>query len=159
MRSSRHSLRRTPVVGLAILAIAILVAGCSAAATPVPTGAAAAPVVTGAWVRPPAGMDRPAAGYMVIANPGGQPDALVAASSTVATSVEVHETTTMSGMTGMQPVAKIAIPAGGSVKLEPGGYHLMLMGVKTLTVGDTVEIVLTFEKAGKVTVKAEVKNG
>jgi len=162
MRSSSRSLRSTTAVVavLALVLVGTVVGGCSAApgASGTP-GPAAAPVIAGAWVRPPIGMDRPAAGYMTITNPGGQADALVAASSSVATSIEVHETTTMSGMTGMQPVARIAILAGGTVKLEPGGCHLMLMGVQTLNVGDTVELVLTFEKAGRVTVKAEVKNG
>jgi copper(I)-binding protein len=62
-------------------------------------------------------------------------------------------------MSAMHPVSSIHIPAGGTVSLAPGGFHLMLMGPKPLAVGDTVELVLTFEKAGKVTVKAEVKNG
>jgi copper(I)-binding protein len=104
------------------------------------------------------GADRPAAGYLTISNPGGQPDALIAAASPLAGSVELHETTTMSGMAGMQPVSKIEIPAGATVELKPGGYHLMLMNPKPLTVGATADIELTFEKAGKVMVKAEVKS-
>lgn len=69
-------------------------------------------------------------------------------------------TTTMagSGMMKMQPVDKIEIPAGGTVKLEPGGYHVMMLDMgKTLNPGDTIEVTLTFEKAGTKKVTAEVR--
>lgn len=66
----------------------------------------------------------------------------------------------MSGMTGMQPVDRIEIPAGGTVRLEPGGYHLMLMDLTEMpAVGSTVELTLTFETAGDVVVQAEVRAG
>ena len=65
-----------------------------------------------------------------------------------------------SGMMGMQPVDRIEIAPGASVTLEPGGYHLMLMGVTDMpAIGEMVEITLTFEKAGDVVVQAEVKAG
>jgi copper(I)-binding protein len=162
MRSSTRSSRRRARLSLIALVLALVGAGCTAAATPAPTLAPtpAAPVVSGAWVRPPMGADRPAAGYLTIANPGSQADALIAAASAISMTTEIHETTTMSGgMSGMQPVAKIEVPAGETVELKPGGYHLMFMNPKTLTVGDTVDIELTFEKAGKVTIQAEVKAG
>ena len=60
----------------------------------------------------------------------------------------------------MSAVEKIDIPAGQTVKLEPGGYHVMIMNLSAdLKAGDTVELTLTFQRAGKVTIKAEVKNG
>lgn len=63
-----------------------------------------------------------------------------------------------SGMMKMQQVKSIAIPAGKTTKLEPGGYHVMLMSLaKPLTAGQTIAITLTFEKAGKKEVKATVK--
>jgi copper(I)-binding protein len=106
------------------------------------------------------GPGRPAAGYLSITNPGTTADALIAASSSAASMVEIHETTAdASGMAGMRPVARIDVPAGASVELKPGGYHLMLMGVESITVGTTVDLELTFEKAGKVQIKAEVKSG
>jgi hypothetical protein len=75
--------------------------------------------------------------------------------------VELHETSTdASGMTGMHPVARIEVPAGGEVKLQPGGFHLMLMSLtKPLAVGDKVEIDLVFEHAGRIVVQAEVRSG
>lgn len=117
--------------------------------------------MSGAWVRPPMGADLPAAGYLTIIGGSESSDALVGASSPVAGSVEIHETKAdAGGMTGMRPVGQIDIAAGATVKLEPGGFHLMLMGVtEDLTIGDTVEITLTFEKAGNVVVQAEVRAG
>ena len=58
------------------------------------------------------------------------------------------------------PVDRIEVPAGGSVALEPGGFHLMMLGLtETPAVGDTVELLLTFQEGGEVTVQAEVRAG
>lgn len=63
-----------------------------------------------------------------------------------------------SGMMTMQPVERILLPAGTTVQLKPGGYHIMLLGlVQPLKVGDEVEVTLTFEKAQPQTVKVPVK--
>ena len=63
------------------------------------------------------------------------------------------------GAMTMQPVDSIELPAGEEVSLEPGGYHIMLLDlVAPLEVGDTFDIVLTFENAGEVTVTAEVRD-
>jgi copper(I)-binding protein len=151
--SSPDALRR--VLGVAAAFTLALSAGaCSAG----PGGTA--PTVSGAWVRPPQGVELPGAGYFVVTG-GSQADALLSASSPVAGSVEIHETSTdASGMTGMHPISRLEVPAGATVTFKPGGYHLMLMGVTgTLTVGGTVQIDLTFEKAGKISVQAEVRQG
>ena len=90
--------------------------------------------------------------------------------ASIAGMAQLHETTTsgesmdsmdemdddsMTAMKGMKEVAKIDIPAGGSVQLKPGGYHIMLMELaKPIAAGDTVPVTLTFEKAGEVTVDA-----
>lgn len=62
------------------------------------------------------------------------------------------------GMMTMQPVESVPVPAGATVELKPGGYHIMLLQVKkVLAVGDTIDVTLTFEKAGEVTTTAEVR--
>lgn len=144
----------------AALVLVALVAGCTGTASPSPSTASASIAVTDAWVRPPMGPDRPAAGYLVITSTGGA-DALIGASSPSAMTVEIHETTAgESGMTGMRPVERIEIPAGGSATLAPGGYHLMLMQPKAdIVLGATVELHLEFEGAGEVVVQAEVRGG
>jgi copper(I)-binding protein len=157
-RCSRSGAGAAALLTLVAVVAAAILSGCSASPSGLGTGAV--PVISNAWIRPSTAVTLPAAGYLTITNPGPQADALTSVSSPATTSVELHETSTISGMTGMHSEARLEIPAGGSVKLEPGGNHLMLMGVTgNLTVGSIVELVLTFEKAGTVTVKAEVKNG
>jgi periplasmic copper chaperone A len=148
--------RRWPAVVVAF-SLLFIVAACGAASP----GGAGSPTITDAWIRPPMGPDRPAAGYLVITGAPDSADALVSASSPAAMEVEIHETIPgMSGMAGMRPVERIDVAAGAVVQLEPGGYHLMLMGVGSgLAVGQTVEITLTFENAGEIVVQAEVRQG
>ena len=99
-----------------------------------------------------------AAGYAILRNRGTAPDALVSASSDVSERVEVHETRNMSGMMMMEKVDKVALPTGARVELKPGSYHLMLIGLKRpLTPGQTVDITLEFERAGKIKTRAEVR--
>jgi periplasmic copper chaperone A len=75
---------------------------------------------------------------------------LVAASSPVAKVTEVHNMRMENGVMKMFPVTGIDIPAGKSVKLASGGYHVMLMQLqKTLNPGDKVPLLLTFELADK----------
>jgi copper(I)-binding protein len=156
MQSSRLSSRRVAAL-LAVAGLAAVALGaCSTGASTAPS--AATPVISDAWVRPPIGADRPAAGYLTITNPGAAADALVAVTSPIAMSCEIHETSMdSSGMAGMHPIDRLEIPAGGTVTLEPGGYHLMLMDAQAMTVGSTVELRLEFEKAGTVVVQAEVR--
>jgi copper(I)-binding protein len=135
---------------LAVAVILALVTACTA-----PEGSLQ---VSGAWVRAAASVNGPTGGYFVVANAAGADDALVAASSPAAGMVEMHETTTSGGMTGMQPVARVVVPGGGTVEFKPGGYHLMLMRLSApLQAGTKVELALTFERAGRVVVQADVR--
>ncbi len=136
---------------LLVLAAAVLLAACSSAA---------APSVSGAWARP-AGADGVSAAYLTITAPSGAADALLSASSPAAEMVEIHATSTDgSGMTGMDAVSRVDIPAGGSVEFKPGGHHLMLMGLTgALTPGSKIELDLVFEHAGRVVVQAEIRAG
>ncbi len=157
---------RSAAVGALVIVLSTIVAACSSGGSP---AAAAGITVSGAWARPSAAQASTNAAYMLIANTGSTTDTLVGATSPVAQAVEVHETMTMGppaasgspdagGMLGMQPVARLDIPASGSVELKPGSYHVMLIGLKReLKVGDTFDLALTFEKAGQVTVRAEVR--
>lgn len=63
------------------------------------------------------------------------------------------------GMMTMQEVDEIPVPAGETVTLEPGGYHIMLMDlVEPLETGDTFEVTLTFSYGGDVVVEVEVRD-
>jgi copper(I)-binding protein len=105
-------------------------------------------------------MDSGATGavYATIANTGKEADALVSASSEASQTVELHETKNEGGVMKMRPVPKIAVPAGGKIEMKPGGYHVMLLGLKRdLKPGETVAVTLKFERGGEVRVDAPVK--
>ena len=99
------------------------------------------------------------AGYVVITNKGLSADRLVSLTTDLADQPEIHEMTNEGGVMKMRPLAKgLAIPAGGVVRLEPGGYHLMLLKLKKpLTAGQRYKATLVFEKAGPVEVQFEVR--
>ena len=156
-------LRPTRLV-LVVAASLALLAGCSGSASS-PASPAAGITVTDAWARSSSATASAGAAYATITNAGSAADALIGASSPAAATVELHETVVMGspdasggGMIGMQPVARVEIPAGGSLQLKPGSYHVMLIGlVKDLKAGDTIDLTLKFERAGAISVKAQVR--
>jgi copper(I)-binding protein len=97
-----------------------------------------------------------AGGFMKIENKGAA-DQLVSASSPVAGEVQLHEMAMEGNVMKMRQVKDIAVPAGGSVELKPGGLHLMFMNIKApLATGESVPVKLKFAKAGEVEVKMPV---
>ena len=145
---------------IALLATTTAACGSSSSASPVAVTDEAV-AARDAWIRA-ADEGGLSAAYLTISNGSEADDALVDVSAPdVATSVSLHETTTGDdGMTGMHHVLSIAIPARGSLALEPGGNHVMLEGLThDLVAGETVQLVLTFEQAGPVTVDAQVRAG
>ncbi len=114
--------------------------------------------ISNAWVRATIGQANVTAGYLTIENQGSQSDRLIGVAAPVAAKTEVH--TTLMGEGGimrMRPVEAVDIPAGESVALEAGKDHLMLSGIKSgLKEGEVIDLILTFEKAGKVEVQADV---
>jgi len=110
------------------------------------------------WSRPTAAGMPVGVAYFSITNRGSVEDTLVAASTPVAASVEMHQSTISDGMARMRPLAQIAIGPGKTVKVEPGGIHLMLMDLKQpLIAGQRVPLTLEFRVAGKVTVQLAIE--
>lgn len=98
--------------------------------------------------------------YMKLMNNGSSDDALIGGSTDVAEVVEIHESIMDGNTMKMRPVEKIAIPAGGSATLEPGGLHVMLIGLKKeLAQGDKISLTLNFEHAAPLTIEAPVMMG
>ena len=94
--------------------------------------------------------------FLTIINTGPA-DRLTGAASAGADKVGLHESTNDQGVMKMRPVEGLDVPAGGTVKLAPGGYHVMLMGLKQeLTAGSRLPVTLSFQQAGKVEVNAIV---
>jgi hypothetical protein len=95
-------------------------------------------------------------GYMKLVN-GGAVDRLVSVSADVSKSVELHEMKMEGDVMKMRQVEAIALQAGQTVELKPGGYHLMFVGLKApLKAGDKFPLKLRFEKAGEVEVTVNV---
>ena len=116
-------------------------------------------VITQAWSRATPKGAKTGGAYLTIENKGSTPDRLVGGSADFAGSVQVHEMSMTNGVMKMRPVENgLAIDPGKTVKLAPGGYHLMMMDLKQpLKRGDKVPVTLEFEKAGKVTVSLDVE--
>jgi copper(I)-binding protein len=96
--------------------------------------------------------------YLSITNNGKNADALIAASTPAAARVEMHKTSIVDGMARMRPLSEIAIPPGATVKIEPGGIHLMLVDLESaLEHGKTVPLVLEFRHAGRITVQLDIE--
>ena len=95
--------------------------------------------------------------FLVLENTGTAADKLVSASTELAGKVELHTHIKEGDIMRMRPVAAIEVPAGKKVMLEPGGYHVMLLGLKKpLKEGERFPLTLQFEKAGKITVEIAV---
>lgn len=127
------------------------------AETPSPSGLAMVQVgelqLSGAFTR--ATLPRAPVGgaFLTIHNPGTVDDRLIAATAPVGREVQIHEMAHQGGVMTMRDLPEgLPIPAGSTVTLAPGGYHLMLMGLtEPLVEGETLDITLRFEQAGEVT--------
>jgi len=111
-----------------------------------------------AWTRATPPNAKAGGGFIEIVNTGSEADKLVSASSDVAAKVELHEMAVTDGVMKMREMeGGIEIPAGETVTLMPGGLHIMFMGLnQSFEEGSTVPVVLTFEKAGDVSVELSI---
>ena len=110
------------------------------------------------WARASIGSAPNSAAYMTLMISGDAGDKLLGASSPAAETAELHTHLMENGIARMRPVEAIEVAPGEPTVLEPGGLHLMLMGLKgQLEEGDAMPITLTFEKAGEVTLDVPVR--
>lgn len=116
--------------------------------------AADAPTAEDAWVRATPPNATTAAAYLTLRG-ADEDDRLIGAHSPAAQAVEIHTTLQRDGMMQMIPLKSLAVPARGTVKLSPGGEHLMLIGLEgPLAPGDaSLVITLQFERAGAIDVE------
>lgn len=113
--------------------------------------------VESAWVRETPGKMTMTAGYARIVNDGSQTDELMGVTAAEAGSAEVHQTVRDGGMMKMEPVEKLKIAAHGEIKIEPGGYHLMITDLKRkLVPGETLQMTFRFARGGEIAVQAKV---
>lgn len=111
------------------------------------------------WTRALPPVSKNAAFYLTVSNAGAEADRLLAAETPAAERVEIHETSQdAEGVMRMREQDYAEIPAGGSLALEPNGYHLMVMNLKEpLEEGDRLPLTLTFERAGEIEVEVAVE--
>jgi copper(I)-binding protein len=116
-------------------------------------------VITQAWSRATPGGAKTGGGYLTIENKGSAPDRLIGGSADISDKIQVHEMAMNNGVMTMRPLDQgLSIEPGKTVKLAPGGYHLMMFDLKgPLKQGDKVPVTLEFEKAGKVKLTLDVQ--
>ena len=139
---------------LRILAAALLISALAC------TGAAVAHetklgdlLIEKVWARASIGQAKAAAAYLTVVNTGADPDRLVGAKSPAAREAALHVNTMVDGIMKMRPVAAIEVTPGEPTVLQPGGLHIMLIGLASpLVEGETFPLTLTFEKAGDIEV-------
>lgn len=112
--------------------------------------------VQGAWARATVQGQKATGAYMTLTAKEGT--RLVAVATPVAGVAEVHEMAMDNGVMKMRAIDGLDMPAGKSVELKPGGYHLMLMDLKLpLQKDTTIPLTLTFKNAKGVENKFEIK--
>jgi copper(I)-binding protein len=133
----------------------ILIAGCA--------GQKASPKLSieNSWGRPSPTMPTAGGLYMLVKNDGDAPDTLLSGKSPACGSIEVHEMVMKTdGTMGMNLVDKpVQIPAGGQVEFKVGDLHIMciMRNDDQFKPGQNIDLTLTFEKSGDMTVSAAIK--
>ncbi len=111
------------------------------------------------FARASAGGAKVGAVFMTLKNSGPAADALVAAESPVAARAELHTHIREGEIIRMRPVEAIDVPPGGTVSLQPGGLHVMLIDLRQpLRQGEAFPLTLTLAKAGTMTIQVPVKS-
>lgn len=107
--------------------------------------------LTDGWIRAlPSGL--PAGGYFTLHNDGAKPMTLTGAQSKACGMLMLHKSDSMGGMMHMEDVAKVDVPAHGTLTFAPGGYHLMCMDPSAdIKPGKTVSVTLTFSDGSSAT--------
>jgi copper(I)-binding protein len=109
-----------------------------------------------AWARP-AAVGQMGVVYLTVKDTGA-PDRLVGVRTPVANDAQLHESKMAGDVMEMRAVQAVPVTPGQPLVLAPGGYHIMLVGLKQpLKVGDSVPLTLIFEKAGSVAATASVQ--
>ena len=166
MRTASAARAELATVASRLTASCVLIGLVALVAPAAAHGAGASVRVDDAWARrapmivtsDPKGFTGNGAAYAKLVNSGKQADTLIAASSDVAGTVEIHETYQESGLMKMREVGRIDVGPGQTVELKPGSYHLMFINLKRdLKAGESFDLTLKFRNAGSIPVRAVVK--
>lgn len=151
--------RRTPLLALAA---ALTLGACSRSGDSPPAACTATAgesiVVMDAWIRPARGRPMTAA-YLVLCNAGDDADALIAVAGAIADTFEIHRSSRNdAGVVSMVRIERVALPPSEIVRLEPGGAHVMVIGLHgAIEPGDAVPLTLRFQGAAPIEITAEAR--
>lgn len=156
----RQPLDSTLIPMAIVIALALLVSsacGSGSGSADSDEGQVGQVAVLDAWTRATAPGAMSTAFYLDINNDAGVEDQLVGAESPRCEDIELHNSTMVDGVMSMSPAESddLTVDAGDQLRLEPGGLHVMCMGLETPVVaGEQVELTLRFEQAGSIVVEA-----
>ena len=137
----------------AILVALLLAAACSRETPPLALNDGTAILESYATASPAPDVS---ALYFTVENRGAAADTMLAVSTSVGEAT-LHTVETREGLSSMVEVARLAVPAGGTVRMRPGSYHVMLSALPApLVDGDTIDVVATFTRAGTFRFRAPV---
>jgi copper(I)-binding protein len=145
--------RRLVLVTLGVMAILV---GCTSGDDGTASMALADP-----WTRPTAPGAESTAMYLTVTNGTDTEDRLVGAASPQCAMVELHRSVDNDGVMSMRPAQadELTVAAGAQLRLEPGGLHLMCMGLtEPVADGDSVDFTLVFEQAGEIYAAAQAES-
>ncbi len=129
-----------------------------AASVALPISAVAELTVVDAWVAEPPPVAVPAAGYVSLRNMGDTQEVVISLRGEGFERVELHRSEVRDGVASMTPVPSLKVAPGQTVKMGPGGLHVMLFGAEsTLAAGDEVELVLVTASGDELLVHAPVR--
>jgi len=139
-----------PPAALAAVCLALLVVVRASAQTPPLTA-------RDAWIRATPGSDV-AAAYLTLHNAAAQPVTVIGVRTPAAAQAMIHETIVTNGQSTMRPHEPLRVDGGATLRLAPGGLHIMLHGLtRPLTPGEAVPLVLLLGGGGKLEVTARVR--
>lgn len=156
--TSKSKIKSNMTTVLALAALFTLIITSSTSASQAESRAVNSYVmVEGLWLRESVPGAQNGAAFGSIRNTSEEILMLIGAESNVAESVEVHQHIHRNGQMAMEEIEALTIPAGETVTLQPGGYHIMLMHLKApLEVGDSFPLTLHFSTGESVTLEAPV---
>ena len=136
---------------VSVLTIALLLNGCAAPSK-------AGVEVRDAWTRP-AVQGGNGAIYFVIENHSSETQEMIGVESDIAEAVEMHESKMSGDVMEMHQLESVPLGPGAEVTFEPGGLHIMLVGLKQdLNVGDEIQVTLNFSNAQDIQVTVPVQD-
>ena len=136
---------------VSVLTIVLLLSGCTAPSK-------AGVDVRDAWARP-AAQGGNGAIYFIIENHSSETQEVIGVASDIAEAVEMHESKMSGDVMEMHQLESVSLDPGAEVTFEPGGLHIMLVGLKQdLKVGDEVQVTLNFSNAQDIQVTVPVQD-